>query len=194
MRVVSEKYEETVTIEAFPVFNPEASKILPRCIELEYQGIGIEQRVSKTLKNYSGHTFNFEFRFTKPHEHIEIRPLKGVVPGHSSIEVDFLYTPTKKNLDHADAELYINEHNFTPINFKIMIFPSLKGKTTNKEMMKTKQISADEKYLNNEAPKKPIEEEAYSMNEIYRDENLVNITQFKTAVEVSHHTEGEEIK
>lgn len=175
VRIVSEKSEIVLQISAYPVLNPDVSKIFPRCVELEFHKVGQATRCSKILRNLAGCAFDFEFRFTRTLEQLEVRPRKGVILPRSSVEIDFVYTPVSRNLDHADAELLISEHNFTPINFKIMIFPALKAAQPKPDFLKTKQGSADEKYLQIEQSDDPPEARGTSMNEIYRDENAAGL-------------------
>lgn len=66
--------------------------------------------------------FEFEFKIIKPdgsHPDLRICPLKGIVPGRGSVEVDIEYSPTKPETMVVEAELSISQFGFEPIRISI---------------------------------------------------------------------------
>ena len=53
------------------------------------------------------------------HPDVRVMPMKGVVPGKGSVEVDVEYTPTRPETVIVEVELHVSQFGFEPIKISI---------------------------------------------------------------------------
>lgn len=67
--------------------------------------------------------FEFEFKVISPPQgnpDIRIMPMKGIVPGRGSVEIDIEYRPTKPETAVVDYEINLSQFGFEPIKVRVM--------------------------------------------------------------------------
>jgi len=62
--------------------------------------------------------FEFQFNFIKADTDIKIDPMRGIIPGKSSIDIEISYTPSKNITIIVEAEV---TSNFS-FHFKVISF------------------------------------------------------------------------
>jgi hypothetical protein len=64
--------------------------------------------------------FEYEFNFIKDHSEIKISPVKGIIPGKGTVDIEISYAPTTNFTVVAEVELKISQFDFEPLLIKIM--------------------------------------------------------------------------
>ena len=69
--------------------------------------------------------FEFEFKIVEPkgkgaerkgpHPDLRVMPMKGIVPGRGSVEIDIEYAPSRPETALLEVELHVSQFGFEPI-------------------------------------------------------------------------------
>ncbi|CAM9573344.1 unnamed protein product [Chrysoparadoxa australica] len=100
-------------IHAYPIMN---DHVFPETIDFGGCPLGKTQRRVVEVRSLVPIQFEFEISVAKPHPHLRVSPLSGVVPGSGSVSIELLYTPSTPNT--ADMELIVNisQFDFKPVH------------------------------------------------------------------------------
>lgn len=93
-----------------------------------------------TLPNKIPINFEYEFSFLRDHSDISINPIKGMIPGHSSSEIFFEFSPNSPGTAYAEVVLQISQFDFEPFLIKIM--GSGRGQESLKETLQRTKIGS----------------------------------------------------
>jgi hypothetical protein len=93
--------------------------------------------------------FQYEFNFIDEHQDIRIEPMKGIIPGKGTVEIEVSYSPTTNTTVSVTAELKISQFDFEPLKIRIMGSGKIKDrKISTATKLKTLGSVKEEKTFN----------------------------------------------
>lgn len=105
VRILGEAENFIVPVHAFPVMDKESVEIFPRRIDFGLKEIGKSYTVQKPLICKIPMNFEFEFKLLSEFEEIKLKPLKGIVPGESYVNIEVVFQPKAATTTVCEAEV-----------------------------------------------------------------------------------------